>query len=141
MGTSVQPPSVQGFSHGWENMLPAPWDSDPMVVLFMVPVNVKFRVRQNAKTGAKINLIKVGNQELALQVTNDPNVKSYIDTERFVTSHGGKMVQPSHIGKLSEINQKFFQTLDFEPLIFWADDMTEPFLHLRGYMRGKSIKE
>ncbi len=127
----VTPP---GPARSWTEMLPAPWDQNPEVVVVMAPSNARFQAREIPGDNRILGCLSVGekpNQRvMGLQVLS-PLVDNYFETEKIFASVGATMVMPGHIGRLSEMPQRLLMSSDFIPLVFLKHAMSTKYLNLR----------
>ena len=114
------------------------------MVLVLAPEGATYRVREGVDRVAgkplHVAFIAMGEREIGLQVL-EPATKSYFD-QRLVCRHNQiRLIEPAHIGRVSEIPQTYLAQEDLLPLLFLRDDMSEAFLHLRKAMASQLTKE
>ena len=132
--TTATPP---GLARSWVDFLPEPYDSNPWVVVIMVPVGSKFQVRvveEGPEKGAKISCFLHEGVHYPLQ-SMDAAYPRYFDNMRRMHELGAPPRQtPVHVGLMSDVPQRCLMSEDFIPLVFQRDKMNEGPMHLTGYI-------
>lgn len=132
----VTPP---GHARSWVEMLPAPWDQNPFVVVVLAPREAKYQVRKLGKV--QYGCLAVGERTYGLQVLDKPNCATYAEQDVEFHKVGCPMAMPAYIGPLEDVRPRLLTTVDFMPLLFQGEKMSSPYLNLRNYMRAHSTKE
>ncbi len=128
-----------GFKQSWINMLPAPWDQDPHVVVVMVPTEAKFAHRESSDKTTVFGCLEHNNNSYGLQILR-PMMNSYEEHRKVFNSHGADMARPAFIGYVSEIPQKLMMSNDFIPLLFRTQHMSDEFLNVRAAGLGMTTR-
>ena len=122
----------------WWKLLPQPYDKNPNVVLSVVPTSAVSRVRKLGKY--ELGIMECTNGKVfGLQVL-DRSLHLYGQHQDVFDEAGIEMVQPQHIGLVSEIKQDLL-VKDLVPLVFLRDSMWHPYLNLRHYFYRVTKRE
>jgi hypothetical protein len=110
-----------------------------MVVVVLAPKGARYRVRtgRDRISGNELHVgfMTVEDREIGLQVLK-PVVDSYFEQTKLCDANRIRLVDPVHIGKLSEIPQAYLAAEDLLPMIFLRDNMSDEYLNLRGAVRA-----
>ena len=137
MSTKAVPP---GAKRNWVELLDAPYDGDPEVVVVLCPTNAQFTLRFTPDKGKKMVCMEVGEETLGLQVI-EPQVDLYEAQRLCFQAMNGRMATPAYMGRLSKIPQKFLMSEDFKPIAFLRGAMSAPYANLRREMSKYSTQE
>lgn len=136
MGISAIPP---GGNRAWTDFLPGPYDTNPLVVVVMVPNEAKLVVRECSEgpfKGVRMATMQIPESE-SREAKEIPlafcqkDYGNYFQQRKMMTEMGGNFAPPAHIGLIQDMPQKLTMSADFYPLLFLRDAPHEIALDLR----------
>ncbi len=119
-----------GVKRTWTDMLPAPWDQNPDVVVLMAPIEAVFTTRGTEDRRTVFGCFEFKGEFFGVQVLK-PQMRSYDEHKRYFNMLGADMVVPAYRGRLSGIPQALLNSTDFTALALDADNMSGNYLDLR----------
>lgn len=114
------------------------------MVAVMAPTNAKYVVREG-KFGqgpeVKMGFIRHEDKDYPVHILT-PDIPSYFKQRDFIMKEINLQFMPAcHIGKLSEIPQKFLASADWTPVLFLRDSMAAPPIPLRTIVSDLNTKD
>lgn len=115
----------------WIDLLPAPFNRNPEVVVINGP---KGAVSKTISTRERYELgvLEYEDKLAGLQVIH-PQLATYAAHEDVFRTNSIPMAPPSYIGELLTLPQNILLDEERVPLVFIRDAMYRPYLNLRGY--------
>ena len=120
----------------WWELLPAPFNKNPNVLLVMAPTGTKVHELETSH-GQRIMCLEVGDTKRGLNVLS-PKLKTVPEHLAVFDSVGVDMMDPVYVGKLNDLPQEWLLKDELIPLLFVRDEMYRPFLQLRSHMKTLS---
>ncbi len=119
----------------WTDTLPAPFDSDPMVVVVLAPNDALWKIMESDDETVKLCVMElehtkdvVGLQVLAPELKTWQEHSDFFDVELNI-----RMANPVYVGRLSKLPQSTMLHAGMCPLAFVKNKMTVEFLNLKSY--------
>lgn len=128
-GVLVTPPR----SKSWVELLPAPWNKNPFVVLVLVPEDAKARVKVDKAGYYCFTTVEYGGREYGLQVMR-PDIPKYSEQQYLFTKSGLPMARAEYVGKLEGLPIHHLVG-DAMPIVYLRDDMSGPWMNVREMVR------
>ncbi len=119
-----------GVKRSWVEMLAAPWDTNPEVIIVMAPVEATFVGRANKDGTTAVGCMEFDGKVCA----------TLFEQQRYFRQMGADMPLTAYHGPLSNMPDKLLNTADFKPLAFNTKDMSGHFLDLRAAGAGMTIE-
>lgn len=134
-GTLVVPPRPGN----WTEVLPEPFDTDPEVVVVLVPGEALSAVHETAD-GVRLGVLKTKTALRGLQVL-EPKMGAWPEHQQVFAEHNIEMMAPSYIGPLSECPQNLLLSTTRYPLVFEKAFMSRQYLNLRAYLADQYVDD
>lgn len=129
--TRVWPPG----EGDWIDVLPSPYDADPVVVALMVIEGSSGALRL-MEDGEWVATVTSPSGTTRMVQVIEPHLPTWLEHESIAEKYGFRMLEPEHIGRVSELPKHLLLSHIRFPMLLLADALYAAPLNLRTYFRS-----
>lgn len=121
----------------WLKALPAPWNTNPMVAIYMVPRDATFKVHDaqhpdfKGVKAAFVHFNRNGEEYIIPMQLTDKDYGNWVQQKKVIAGMSGKLHPTAYVGLLADIPLKCMAHDDFMPIAILWEKPHQTMLHLR----------